>query len=68
MEHRAAALVILREWEQRLAVGGWLLGAQATLADWSLLPFVRQFRLADPDGFASEPALDGLKDCRVPSR
>ena len=62
MEHRAAALVILREWEQRLAVGGWLLGAQATLADWSLLPFVRQFRLADPDGFASEPGLEGLKD------
>jgi len=61
MEHRAAALAILREWEQRLAVGGWLLGAQATLADWSLLPFVRQFRLADPDGFAAEPGLEGLK-------
>ena len=62
MEHRAAALAILREWEQRLAVGGWLLGAQATLADWALLPFVRQFRLADPDGFAAEPGLEGLKD------
>lgn len=62
LEHRAAALAILREWEQRLAVGGWLLGAQATLADWALLPFVRQFRLADPDGFAAEPALDSLKD------
>ena len=62
LEHRAAAMAILREWEQRLAVGGWLLGAQATLADWALLPFVRQFRLADPDGFAAEPALDSLKD------
>ena len=62
MAHRAAALAILREWEQRLAVGGWLLGAQATLADWALLPFVRQFRLADPDGFAAEPGLEGLKD------
>ena len=62
MEHRAAALAILQEWELRLAVGGWLLGAQATLADGALLPFVRQFRLADPDGFASEPALDGIKD------
>ena len=62
LEHRAAALAILREWEQRLAVGGWLLGGQATLADWALLPFVRQFRLADPDGFAAEPALDSLKD------
>ena len=62
LEHRAAALAILREWEQRLAVGGWLLGAQATLADWALLPFVRQFRRADPDGFAAEPGLEGLKD------
>ena len=62
LEHRAAALAILREWEQRLAVGGWLLGGQATLADWALLPFVRQFRLAAPDGFAAEPALDSLKD------
>ena len=62
LEHRAAALAILREWEQRLAVGGWLLGGQATLADWALLPFVRQFRLADPDGFAAESALDSLKD------
>ena len=62
LEHRAAALEILREWEKRLAVGGWLLGAQATLADWALLPFVRQFRLADPDGFAAELGLEGLKD------
>lgn len=62
MEHRAAALAILREWDQRLAVGGWLLGAQATLADWALLPFVRQFRLADPDGFVAEPGLESLKD------
>ena len=62
LEHRAAALAILREWEQRLAVGGWLLGGQATLADWALLPFVRQFRLADPDGFAADPSVDSLKD------
>jgi len=39
-----------------------LLGAQATLADWALLPFARQFRLADPDGFAAEPGLQGLRD------
>ncbi|UPM50962.1 DUF952 domain-containing protein [Synechococcus sp. A10-1-5-1] len=62
LEHRAAALVILHQWEQRLAGGGWLLGARATLADWALLPFARQFRLADPDGFAAEPGLQGLRD------
>ena len=28
-EHRSAALVILRQWQQRLQAGGWLLGARA---------------------------------------
>ena len=54
--HRRAALAILRGWERRLAPEGWLLGSRPSLADWSLLPFVRQFRLADP------PAFDGLAD------
>ncbi|MBM5792085.1 MAG: DUF952 domain-containing protein [Cyanobacteria bacterium M_surface_10_m1_298] len=59
--HRRAALAILQRWNQRLAGGDWLLGAHASLADWALLPFVRQFCLADPDGFAAEPALDALR-------
>ena len=54
--HRRAGLAILRDWERRLAPGGWLLGSRPSLADWSLLPFVRQFRLADP------PAFDALAD------
>ena len=62
LEHRSAVLVILREWEQRLQAAGWLLGARATLADWALLPFVRQFRSADPEGFDGEPGLDGLRE------
>jgi glutathione S-transferase len=49
--HRAAALAILRGWQEQLAGGGWLLGDCPCLADWALLPFVRQFRLADPEGF-----------------
>jgi glutathione S-transferase len=59
--HRRAALAILECWNQRLAGGGWLLGARASLADWALLPFVRQFRLADPEGFAAEPGLDAVR-------
>ncbi|MCP9840252.1 DUF952 domain-containing protein [Synechococcus sp. J7-Johnson] len=48
-EHRAAALTILREWNAR-----WpQLGDRPSLADLALLPFVRQFRLADPPGFDS---------------
>ena len=59
--HRQAALAILRDWNQRLEPGGWLLGDQPSLADWALLPFVRQFRLADPLGFDDEPGLLALQ-------
>lgn len=61
LQHRQAALVILREWNQRLLHGGWLLGERPSLADWALLPFVRQFRLADPSGFDAEPMLVALQ-------
>jgi glutathione S-transferase len=60
-EHRQAALAILRRWSERLASGGWLLGDRPALADWALLPFVRQFRLADPAGFDAEPDLEPLQ-------
>ncbi|QEY31544.1 DUF952 domain-containing protein [Synechococcus sp. RSCCF101] len=50
-EHHRAALTVLREWNARLAPGGWLLGDRPCLADWALLPFVRQFRIADPTDF-----------------
>ena len=59
--HRQAALAILRDWNQRLEPGGWLLGDQPSLADWALLPFVRQFRLADPLGFDDETGLVALQ-------
>jgi glutathione S-transferase len=29
--------------------------------DWALLPFVRQFRRTDPEGFAAEPGLEALR-------
>ena len=60
--HRAAALTILRRWNQRLHPGGWLLGQSPSLADWALLPFVRQFRRADPAGFDAEPNLAALQN------
>ena len=61
MGHRLACLEILRQWSGRLAAGGWLLGSRPGLADWALLPFVRQFRLTDPAGFDAEPALEPLQ-------
>ena len=61
-DHRLAALAILQRWNIRLAAGcSWLLGDRPCLADWALLPFVRQFRLADPDGFDAAPGLEQLQ-------
>ena len=65
-QHRAAAIGILRLWNQRLEPGGWLLGDRPSLADWALLPFVRQFRLADPEGFDAQPGLEPLQRWLAP--
>jgi len=69
--HREAAVAILREWDLQLAdqqldgdpraPEAWLLGDQPSWLDWALLPFVRQFRLAEPDRFDQ---LDGLAHLR----
>jgi glutathione S-transferase len=64
--HRGQALAILQRWDGLLrrtsgAPGGWLLGHSSCLADWALLPFVRQFRLADPEGFAKADGLAALR-------
>jgi glutathione S-transferase len=59
--HRRSALQLLRGWSRRLEQGGWLLGGRPSLADWALLPFARQFRLADPAGFDAEPGLAPLQ-------
>ena len=59
--HRQAGLAILRSWSPRLEPGGWLLGRRPSLADWALLPFVRQFRLVDPAGFDAEPQIEALQ-------
>jgi glutathione S-transferase len=41
--------------------GPWLLGEWPSLADAALLPFVRQFRMADPSGFDAESDLSALQ-------
>lgn len=56
-EHRAKALAILREWNQQLQH----LEDRTSLADLALLPFVRQFRLADPEGFDASAGLTVLR-------
>jgi glutathione S-transferase len=51
LQHREEAMAILRDWNGLLEAGGWLLGERTSLADIAVLPFVRQFRLADPGWF-----------------
>lgn len=61
LKHRTEALAILRRWSKHLEPSGWLMGDHPSLADWALLPFVRQFRLADPDGFDDEAHIAPLQ-------
>jgi len=49
--HRARGSAFLDETEQRLCVTGFLSGPAAGLMDYAAFPFVRQFRIADPDWF-----------------
>ncbi len=60
--HRGAALEILRGWSAALEPGGWLVRERPSLADVALLPFVRQFRLADAEGFDRQNDLAPLQD------
>ncbi len=61
VDHRGESLAILRGWNDRLRAGGWLLGSQPSLADWALLPFVRQFGLTEPAGWAAGAGLEALQ-------
>ena len=60
-EHRDAGLCILAGWSQRLKEHAWLNGAAISLADAALWPFVRQWRLADPEGFEADGQLAPLR-------
>jgi glutathione S-transferase len=60
-EQRNAGLKILKSWNQRIAEQGWLLGERISLADAAIWPFVRQWRIADPEGFDNNNALEALR-------
>ena len=54
--HRAACHDILRELDDRLS-HAWLAGDAPGYTDIAILPFIRQFRIADMDWFDSDMAL-----------
>ena len=55
VDHREECMLLLSELEAKLAHGqGWLGGAGPGFTDVALLPFVRQFRIADEKFFNTE--------------
>jgi UPF0176 protein len=55
LEHRSAGALYLEQLNDRLAKTGYLLGDKASLADRAIVPFVRQFSIADVDWFNAQP-------------
>ena len=55
LEHRAAGAAMLAEFDIRLATQPCLSGEKNGLLDFAALPFVRQFRIADPVWFDAQP-------------
>lgn len=53
-EERSAASRFLVELDERLEHGGWLFGSRATIADFAILPFVRQFANTDRAWFDAQ--------------
>ena len=61
LAHRAAGTAFLEDLDARIERhGGHLFREGRALADIAIFPFVRQFRIADPDWF-DDAAPDGLK-------
>ncbi|MCR2747798.1 glutathione S-transferase [Limnobacter parvus] len=62
LEHRAACEKILVQWNSVLEQQGpFLFGSQPSFADYAILPFVRQFRIADEVWFDTVPGYAALK-------
>jgi glutathione S-transferase len=55
IQHRAAAVELLRPLEERLARQEFLFGSTPRLADVAIFPFIRQFARADSPAFALLP-------------
>lgn len=55
LEHRAAAIDILAEWDACLSTQPYLCGSTRTLADMASFAFVRQFANHDREWFDAQP-------------
>ena len=59
--HRHAGISILKRWSERIAARGWLSGPCMGVTDGALWPFVRQWRIADPEDFDADAELAPLR-------
>ncbi|MBT8471561.1 MAG: glutathione S-transferase [Marinicaulis sp.] len=70
-EHREAGMAFLRKLDERLSGKKFLCGDAPTYADIAIFPFVRQFRIADPDWLDAakipniQKWLSTLMDCEL---
>ena len=55
LTHRTTGAATIADFDQLLASQPALSGAHLALLDFASLPFVRQFRMADPDWFDAQP-------------
>ncbi len=44
--HFQEANKFIKEWNKKLLISKWLIGDKPSIADWSIWPFVRQFKIA----------------------
>ena len=59
-EHRSKGFEVLSDLNERLSRASFLAGSRLGLADIAIFPFIRQFRIADPNWF-DQQSLDYLQ-------
>ena len=60
-EHRNECMKILIELEGMLSEDGWFFGKKVNKLDVSILPFIRQFRIANPEWFDQQKEIKNVQ-------
>ena len=61
-KHKIACLEILIYLESLISDNKWILGSEINKLDISILPFIRQFRIADVEWFDSQNKIKNIKN------
>ena len=60
-DHRSECMKILDELNERISNKKWIFGKNINKLDISILPFIRQFRIADPKWFDDQTSIPNIK-------